>query len=231
MFVFIGADNGAIVENRIAHVQSLSGTGAIRLAFTFLEKFHSCKTIYLPKPTWGNHRKLALHAGFTDLREYRFYNEANKGLDIAGMLADLEAAPDSSIVLVHLCAQNPCGVDPSQEEWKSIAEVAQKKKLLCVFDMAYAGFVTGDPDDDSWALRHFAGLGMEVVFCQSFAKIFGLYNERAGNLGFVCKDSTIAMNITSQLKAIIRPMYSNPPNHGARIVSTILNNPVLNAEW
>lgn len=212
-------------------MQSLSGTGAIRLALSLLNKSYSSKTVYLPKPTWGNHKKLCWHAGFTDVREYRSYDSLTNGVDMPGLLEDLEAAPDHSVVLLHACAQNPSGADPSQDEWKTIAEVVQKKKFLCIFDVAYSGFVSGDPDVDVWAVRYFQGLGLEFIFCQSFAKIFGLYNERCGNLGFVCNNSTIAMNVKSQLKAIIRPMYSNPPNHGARIVATILNNDALRAEW
>ena len=220
-----------MVENRVACVQTLSGTGAIRVAIQFLHKFHPGKAVYIPKPTWGNHKKIAYHAGFTDVREYSYYDPNTKSLNRDGVLQDLEAAPDGCIVLFHGCAQNPCGVDPSQDDWKLIAEIVSRKKMISVFDIAYQGFVTGDPDVDAWSLRYFIEFGLEVLFCQSFAKIFGLYNERAGNLGVVCKDSTLAMNIKSHLKTIIRPMYSNPPNHGARIVSTILNNKALEAEW
>lgn len=227
----IGTECNAIIEDRVACVQSLSGTGALRLALTFLNSHYSSKTVLLPKPTWGNHKKLCRHAGFNEFKEYRYYCEATNGVDVAGFLEDLESAPDGSIVLLHACAQNPCGADPSSDEWKAIGEVVLRKHLLCLFDIAYSGFVSGDPDADVWALRYFQGLGLEVIFAQSFAKCFGLYNERCGNLGFVCKNSTIAMNVKSQLKAIIRPMYSNPPNHGARIVATILNNDALRAEW
>jgi len=227
----LGADCKALTENRVACVQSLSGTGAVRLAVQFLNKFHPVKTVYLPKPTWGNHKKIALHAGFTDIREYTYYDPTTKGLNITGLVKDLEAAPEKSILMLHGCAQNPCGVDPSQDDWKAIADVVEKRNLVCIFDFAYQGFVSGDPDVDAWSLRHFQERGLELFFCQSFAKIFGLYNERVGNLGVICKDSKLAMNVKSQLKAFIRPMYSNPPNHGARIVSTILNNKALEEEW
>jgi len=227
----LGTNCSALIENRVACVQSLSGTGACRLALQFLNKFHTNKAVYLPKPTWGNHKKLALHSGYTDIREYAFYDPASKGLNIEGMVKDLEAAPEQSVVVLHGCAQNPCGVDPTQEQWKMIADVVEKRKHVAMFDFAYQGFVSGDPDVDAWSVRHFQERGLELVFCQSFAKIFGLYNERVGNLGFVCKSSVLAMNVKSQLKALIRPMYSNPPNHGARVVSTILNNKELNAEW
>ena len=231
VFALLGEDSKTIIENRVACVQSLSGTGALRLALQFLNQHHSVKTVFIPKPTWGNHKKLAFHSNYTDVREYTYYDENNKGINISGMVADITNAPDKSIILLHVCAQNPCGVDPSTDDWKSICEVMKQKQQIALFDMAYDGFVTGDPDCDAWPIRYFVDQDMEVIFAQSFAKIFGLYNERCGNLGFVCKNSTIALNVKSQLKTIIRPMYSNPPNHGARIVATILNNPVLMNEW
>ncbi|XP_066920450.1 aspartate aminotransferase, cytoplasmic-like [Clytia hemisphaerica] len=227
----LGPDSKALVENRVAYVQTLSGTGAVRLALQFLNKFHAGKSVYVPKPTWGNHKKIAIHAGFNDIKEYAYFDPNTKSLDINGAIRDLEAAVEGSIVIFHGCAQNPCGVDPSEDDWKAFGQVVVRRKLICVMDFAYQGFVSGDPDVDAFSLRHFESLGVELFFCQSFAKIFGLYNERIGNLGVVCNDSTLAMNVKSHLKAFIRPMYSNPPAHGARIVATILNNKALDSEW
>lgn len=227
----LGPDNNAITENRVAAAQSLSGTGALRICFEFIKRQLKSKTVYLPKPTWANHKKILAMSGFDDVREYAYFSPTTKGLDILGMIDSLQSAPDGSVIVLHACAQNPCGADPSKDEWKTIADVVEKKKLIVVFDMAYQGFVSGDPNIDAWAVRHFVNRGLELFLCQSFAKIFGIYNERCGNLSVVCKNSEIAMHVLSQLKAIIRPMYSNPPNHGARIVSTILNNAALNTEW
>ncbi len=153
------------------------------------------------------------------------------GLDVEGMLEDLKNAPDGSVIILHACAHNPSGVDPKKEEWEGVADIMKEKKHYTLFDMAYQGFVSGDPDTDAMAIRLFVSRGMEMLCAQSFAKIFGIYNERAGNLLFVCADSKSALAVHSQLCALIRPMYSNPPNHGARIVATILNNPALMAEW
>jgi len=227
----LGSENTVITQNRVCAVQSLSGTGGCRLAIQFTQQFFPSKTIFISKPTWGNHRKLSVHSGYQDIREYRYYNAKTNGLDLEGMISDLREAPEGSVVLLHACAHNPTGVDPNKEEWTKIADVIEERKHFTIFDMAYQGFASGDPDKDAFGVRHFAERGMEFFCAQSFAKIFGLYNERIGNTFCVCKDSKSADAVKSQLAAIIRPMYSNPPHHGARIVATILNNPALTAEW
>ncbi|KAL9983331.1 hypothetical protein ACROYT_G005484 [Oculina patagonica] len=231
--LLLGEDSPAIVENRVCAAQAISGTGSLRLGMEFLKKFHSSEVVYVSKPTWGNHKKMLLNTGYKaeNIKEYRYFDNATKSLDFAGMQADLEAAPESSIILLHACAHNPTGVDPSQEQWKKIADIMKRRKLFPLIDIAYQGFVTGDPDVDAWAVRYFVSAGFELVAGQSFAKNFGLYNERAGNLCVVTTDNDTAERIRTQLRAIIRPMWSNPPNHGARIIATILNNPALKAEW
>jgi len=227
----LGPESKAWLEDRVACVQSLSGTGAICLAIELLFRNHPCKTVYIPKPSWDNHQGILMKAGYTDVREYEYYDSAKKQINMLGLLKDLDGAPEQSIVLLQVCGQNPCGVDPSNDDWKAIADVAVKRKLMCVFDMAYQGFASGDPDTDAWSLRHFVERGLELFFCQSFAKIFGLYNERVGNLGVICNDSAIARNIKSNLKVLIRSMYLTPPQHGARVVSRILENESLETEW
>jgi len=229
--LILGANSPAIIENRVCGAQAISGTGAGRLAFEFTQRHFNNKTAYISKPTWGNHKNMLKHAGYTDVHEYRYFDQNTLGLNLNGMLADLEGAPEGSLILLHGCAHNPCGVDPSHEEWKTIANVMERKKLFPIFDVAYQGFVSGEPDTDAWAIRYFVEQGFELMVCQSFAKNFGLYNERCGNLTVVCANSERAMNVLSQLKAIIRPWYSNPPHHGARIVATVLNNDHLLNEW
>ncbi|XP_068709760.1 aspartate aminotransferase, cytoplasmic-like isoform X2 [Montipora capricornis] len=229
----LGPDSPAIVENRVCGVQGISGTGSLRLGMQFLKKFYGSEVIYVSKPTWGNHKKMLLATGYEaeNIKEYRYFDNATKSLDFDGLCADLESAPENSIILLHACAHNPTGVDPSQEQWIKIAEIMKRRNLFPLVDMAYQGFVTGDPDEDAWASRYFVSQGFEILIAQSFAKNFGLYNERCGNLCVVTTDSVTAQCIRSQLKAIVRPMWSNPPNHGARIVSTILNNPAHTTEW
>ncbi|XP_031554822.1 aspartate aminotransferase, cytoplasmic-like [Actinia tenebrosa] len=228
----LGADSPAIAQNRVCGVQSLGGTGTLRLAFELLSRFYKVSTTaYISKPTWGNHTKILKDSGYTDIREYRYYDAEHKAVAFDNMWADLEAAPEGSIFLLHSCAHNPTGVDLSKEQWKKVAEIMKKRQLFPVFDTAYQGFASGNIEDDAWAIRHFVSQGFELFAGQSFSKNFGLYNERVGNLCVVTVDNDTAERIKSQLKAITRPMFSNPPNHGARIVATVLSNSALYQEW
>lgn len=148
-----------------------------------------------------------------------------------GMIADLEAAPEGAVIVLHACAHNPTGIDPTQEQWKKIAEVVKTKKLFPYFDSAYQGFASGDPNRDAWAVRYFADAGLELFTAQSFSKNFGLYNERIGNLTIVQADASTSEAIMSQMSLEVRGLYSNPPALGARIVSLVLNDEKLREEW
>lgn len=231
----LGKDSIALVENRAGGVQSLSGSGALRLGAEFLKKFYNQRedstAVYVSDPTWGNQVTIYKAAGFSDFRKYRYWNAQDKCLDISGLLEDLGNAPHYSIVIFHSCAHNPTGVDPDKEQWKQIAEVCKTRSIFPVFDTAYQGYATGDPDADAWAIRYFVQQGFEMIVCQSFAKNFGLYNERCGNLTLVMKDAATLSRVRSQIQLIIRYMYSNPPNHGARIVAMTLRNDALRQEW
>lgn len=229
--LIFGNDSQALKDNRVTTVQSLSGTGALTVAAHAIRRLLPGRNIYCSDPTWENHGKVVHDAGLPELQSYRYYDPKTCGFDCDGMLEDLNAAPEGSIILLHAVAHNPTGVDPSQEEWKKIAKVMKDRQLVPWFDCAYQGFASGDPDEDAWSIRYFVDEGFELLVCQSFAKNFGLYNERVGALHVVAKDSESAHAVHTNLEAIIRPMYSNPPQHGARIVSTILQNPELNAEW
>lgn len=147
------------------------------------------------------------------------------------MIADLNDAPEGAVVILHACAHNPTGVDPTQEQWKKIAEVCKAKKLFTFFDSAYQGFASGDPNRDAWAVRYFVSEGFEMFCAQSYAKNFGLYNERTGNLTIVQHSPATSAAVLSQMNWIVRAMYSNPPAFGSRIVQTVLNDPNLLAEW
>jgi len=229
----LGSNAPCLAENRAAGVQTLSGTGALRLAADFLFNFFGGKetTVFHSRPTWGNHIDIYKRAGFTKLKPYTYWNDETKCADIGQFIADLQNAPDKSIILFHACAHNPTGADPSQDDWKKLADVCEQKGHFPIFDTAYQGFASGDPDADAWSLRYFVDRGFEMMVCQSFAKNFGLYNERAGNLITIVKDAGTLLNCRSQQELIVRANYSNPPAHGARIVSTILNTPELKTEW
>jgi aspartate aminotransferase len=230
--LLLGQNSRAIKEKRVICCQSISGTGALRLATEFIKDFLPENTkVYVPDPTWSNHFKILNKVGVPN-STYRYLNKKNLTLDLEGMLADMENAPNGSVFLLHVCAHNPTGVDPNIDQWREIAKVMKRKRHFAFFDCAYQGFASGDLDRDAASVRLFVDeFGMEVFACQSYAKNFGLYGERIGALVFVCKNTETAEAILSQLKSIVRANYSSPPLHGARIVATTLADPQLFNLW
>jgi len=229
--MLLGEDSPALAENRAFGVQCLSGTGALRNGAEFLKRIMGADTVYISAPSWGNHKLIFNYSGYENIRSYRYWDETNKCLDFDGWLEDLTAAPAKSVIILHACAHNPTGVDPTKDQWHKIAEVCRKNQLFPFFDCAYQGFASGCLDTDAWAVRFFVSEGFELFCSQSFSKNFGLYNERAGNLTIVTANGGNVDNIKSQMTLIIRAMVSNPPAHGARIVDTVLANPELYQEW
>lgn len=225
-----GKDSAPIKENRIAITQSISGTGALRIGGAFLQRHYPNKKIFLPTPSWGNHTPIFRDAGL-EVNQYRYYDKNTVGLDLKGMLEDIRSAPEGSIILLHACAHNPTGVDPTQEQWKEISNVVKEKGHFPFFDMAYQGFASGDIDRDAFAVRHFVSEGHQIALSQSFAKNMGLYGERVGAFSLVTADPEERARVDSQIKIIVRPLYSNPPVHGARIAGSILADKELYAQW
>ncbi|XP_031487369.1 aspartate aminotransferase, cytoplasmic-like [Nymphaea colorata] len=228
--LILGSDSPAIQEGRVATVQCLSGTGSLRVGGEFLAKHYHQRTIYIPLPTWGNHPKVFNMAGLS-VKTYRYYDASTRGLDFQGLLEDLNAAPAGSIVLLHACAHNPTGVDPLPAQWEEIRKLIRAKGLLPFFDSAYQGFASGSLDEDARSVRMFVADGGECLIAQSYAKNMGLYGERVGALSIVVKSNAVAVRVESQLKLVIRPMYSNPPIHGASIVATVLGNSEMYNQW
>ncbi|KTG45498.1 hypothetical protein cypCar_00004899 [Cyprinus carpio] len=247
----LGPDSEVLKSKRSITVQTISGTGSLRIGANFLSRFHTvARDVYLPKPSWGNHTPIFRDAGM-QLKAYRYYDPATCGFDFTGALDDVSKIPEHSVIMLHACAHNPTGVDPRPEQWKELSAVIkilqtvdlmlldiflsthslQKRKLLVFFDMAYQGFASGDIDRDAWAVRYFLEQGHNVLLSQSFAKNMGLYGERVGGFTVVCADAEEAKRVESQLKILIRPIYSNPPMNGARIASTILSTPELRSTW
>ena len=229
-----GAESEALASGRVAGVQTISGTGACRIGGEFYARFGGAGTfIYVSDPSWCIHLEIMKAAGL-EVRRYRYFDGESKGLDFAGMCEDLEAAPEGSVVLLHACAHNPTGVDPTPEQWAKVADLCARRGLHVFFDSAYQGFASGDADADGSAFRSFvarAGDFPSMCLAQSFAKNFGLYGERVGTFSVVCGDSDQAAKVLSQLKLIIRPMYSSPPIHGAGIVKTVLADAELTKQY
>jgi len=230
--LLLGEDNSLIKEGKVVSAQALSGTGGLRVGADFLSRFLPKNTqLLISDPTWANHIPIFKDAGFTNQKTYRYYNKDTCGLDFKGFVEDLKAAPEHSVVLFHTCAHNPTGVDPTPKQWEELLQVSSDKKFLNFFDTAYQGFATGDPEKDAAPVRLFAKNGLPIVYSQSFAKNFGLYGERIGSFGIISTNPDEAVRLESQLKILVRPMYSNPPLQGARIVSTILSDAALTKKW
>eukprot|EP00850_Spirogloea_muscicola_P004358 SM000018S03723 [mRNA] locus=s18:1045783:1048302:+ [translate_table: standard] len=219
-----------LADRRVAAVQSLSGTGACRLFADFQKRVHPEASIFIPTPTWANHHNIWRDAHVA-ARPFRYYDPATRGLDFKGLMEDVNAAPSGSFFLLHACAHNPTGVDPTAEQWKEMSALFKKKELYAFFDMAYQGFATGDLVRDAQAIRIFVDDGHQVACSQSYAKNMGLYGQRIGCLSVVCDDEKQAVAVKSQLQQIARPMYSNPPVHGAMLVSKILADSDLKELW
>jgi len=231
----LGADSPVIAEKRAVTIQSLSGTGALRVGAAFMNRHidlpgDNKKFVYLPNPTWGNHNTIFQDSNF-QCKTYRYYDDKTCGLDFKGFLEDVKNAPAQSLFLFHACAHNPTGVDPNIQQWAELSKACKEKNHFIFFDLAYQGFASGSPEKDVAPVRLFIKDGHNVGIAQSFAKNFGLYGERAGSLTFLTANEKEASAVESQLKILVRPMYSNPPVTGARIVSTILADPKLNAQW
>merc|ERR1719373_960586 len=218
---------------KVAAVQSLSGTGSLRLAADYIKRCWPGDKIPVciqPKPTWGNHIPIFEHSGFK-VQQYTYYKESTRGLDYEGMLADLEAAPENSVILLHATAHNPTGVDPTPEQWAGISAMMKKKNHFALFDCAYQGFASGNFEKDVVGVNQFIKDGHNIMMCQSFAKNFGLYGHRVGCFSVLCDNEEEKARVASQVKIVARAIYSSPPMHGAHIVHTILTDPELKKLW
>ncbi|OBT56527.1 hypothetical protein VE04_03315 [Pseudogymnoascus sp. 24MN13] len=226
--VMLGADSPAIKEKRVTSVQTISGTGACHLGGMFLSRFYKPKpTIYLSNPTWANHNQIFTNAGLS-IAQYPYFSASTKGLDFDGMKKTLQEAPDRAVILLHACAHNPTGVDPTQEQWKEIASIMRAKKQFPFFDSAYQGFASGDLAKDAWAVRYFVDQGFEMCLAQSFAKNLGLDDERAALPLMPQRPSPASpRNWPSSSALRSRPR----PADAARIASTILNDEGLFSQW
>lgn len=224
-----------IKEGRIVTAQTISGTGSLRVIADFLKRFNSAQNIIVPKPTWANHVAVFTDAGLS-ADFYAYYDKENNDLDFANLKKSISDAADESVILLHACCHNPTGMDLTPEQWEEVLAIIEQKKLFPLVDMAYQGFASGSPYKDIGLIRRLNELVQEgkiptYALCQSFAKNMGLYGERTGSISIIAESGSQAKAIESQLKKLIRPMYSNPPIHGSRIVETIFSDENLLSEW
>jgi aromatic-amino-acid transaminase len=222
----------ALVESdgaRIMTVQSLGGTGALKLGADVINRLAPGSTVAISRPTWGNHPSIFAGAGLNVI-EYPYFDPATGGVDWPGMRDAVAAMPPGTVLLLHACCHNPTGADIDAAQWAELATLITQQKLIPFLDMAYAGFADG-LEEDSEPARLLAKAGVPLFVATSFSKSFGLYGERIGALSVVAADAAQAKLVGEQVKIAIRTNYSTPPTHGALLVSTILNDPELRAQW
>ena len=227
--LLFGADSTLIAEKRIQTAQAPGGTGALRVAAEFIKRQLGDVTVWISNPTWANHHGVFGAAGL-ETKTYGYYNAQVKDIDFDTTIADLSQANAGDVVLFHGCCHNPTGIDPTNQQWQTLAKLCLEKNLLPMFDFAYQGFAQG-VEEDAQGLRIFADQMPELLVASSFSKNFGLYNERVGAFTLVANNAEQAIISFSQVKSIARVIYSNPPAHGAAVVTQILNDTVLRAEW
>lgn len=224
-----GADAAVVAEGRIATVQTLGGSGALKEAADFLHVLMGANVVALSDPSWANHAAIFGGAGY-DVVRYRYYDAVNHRVDVDGMLEDLAALQPGIVVVLHACCHNPTGYDLDAEQWVRVAEAVKQAGAIAFLDMAYQGFSRG-LDEDRVAVDTFVASGQRFFVGNSFSKNFGLYGERIGGLSLVCRDADEAKRVTSQLAKMVRANYSCPPAHGAQIVTTVLADAELRASW
>ncbi|WJY15762.1 amino acid aminotransferase [Pectobacteriaceae bacterium CE90] len=227
--LLFGERHPALTAQRIATIQTLGGSGALKIGADFLKRYFPESEVWVSDPTWENHVAIFSGAGFK-VHTYPYFDADSLGVNIDGMLDALKQLPPRSIVLLHPCCHNPTGSDLTNSQWDQVIEVLINRELIPFLDIAYQGFGDGI-DDDAYAIRAIAGTGLPALISNSFSKIFSLYGERVGGLSVVCEDQEAAVRVLGQLKATVRRNYSSPPSFGAQVVSRVLNDATLNAEW
>lgn len=227
--LLFGADHEIIANKRAKTAQSLGGTGALRIAAEFAKRHTNAQTVWISNPTWPNHNAIFAAVGM-EIRDYRYYDKQSHDLDWAGLIEDLSQAQQGDVVLLHGCCHNPTGIDPTPEQWDTLAKMSAEKGWLPLFDFAYQGFANG-LDEDAYGLRSFLKLNREVLISSSYSKNFGMYNERVGAFTIVADNEEIATRAFSQVKTIIRTLYSNPASHGGATIAMILQDNDLKADW
>lgn len=227
--LLFGADNPLLAQNRVATIQTLGGSGALKVGADFLQRYFPESGVWVSDPTWENHIAIFEGAGF-EVSTYPWYDSETHGVRFTAFLETLNTLPAKSIVLLHPCCHNPTGADLTNEQWDEVVEVLKARELIPFLDIAYQGFGAG-MEEDAYAIRAIAAAGLPALVSNSFSKIFSLYGERVGGLSVVCEDADAAARVLGQLKATVRRNYSSPPHFGAEVVATVLGDAVLKASW
>ncbi|OKP02639.1 amino acid aminotransferase [Xenorhabdus eapokensis] len=227
--LLFGKDHPLLNQQRIATIQTLGGSGALKVGADFLHRYFPDSEVWCSDPTWENHAAIFAGAGIK-VNYYPYFDDKTKGVKFDEMLATFKQLPPKSIILMHPCCHNPTGSDLTNEQWDKVVQVAKERELLPFLDIAYQGFADG-MEEDAYAIRAMANAGLPCLVSNSFSKIFSLYGERVGGLSVICDDTKATERVLGQLKAAVRRIYSSPPNFGAQIVARVLSNPELKNQW
>lgn len=228
--LLFGADHPVLQQQRVATIQTLGGSGALKVGADFLKRYFPESGVWVSDPTWENHVAIFAGAGF-EVSTYPWYDEATNSVRFNDLLATLKTLPARSIVLLHPCCHNPTGADLTNDQWDAVIEILKARELIPFLDIAYQGFGAG-MEEDAYAIRAIASAGLPALVSNSFSKIFSLYGERVGGLSVLCEDAEAAGRVLGQLKAtVFRRNYSSPPNFGAQVVAAVLNDEALKASW
>ncbi|HHD7473280.1 TPA: aromatic amino acid transaminase [Klebsiella oxytoca] len=227
--LLFGADHPVLAQHRVASIQTLGGSGALKVGADFLKRYFSGSQVWVSDPTWENHIAIFEGAGF-EVSTYPWFDDKTNGVRFEAFLEKLKSLPERDIVLLHPCCHNPTGADLSNAQWDDVVEVLKARHLIPFLDIAYQGFGAG-MEEDAYAIRAIARAGIPLLVSNSFSKIFSLYGERVGGLSIVCEDVETAGRVLGQLKATVRRNYSSPPNFGAQVVAAVLGDSELKASW
>ncbi|WVQ93711.1 hypothetical protein IAU59_000788 [Kwoniella sp. CBS 9459] len=233
--IAFGEGSSLLTGPKVATLQTISGTGAIRIAVQFLKLFYSpAATVYVSDPSWSNHRVMFEYAGF-QVKDYPYYDTPTRSVAFSKMVERMELVDEGSIFVLQACGHNPTGCDLTHDQWSQVAEVMKRKKHIPLLDNAYQGFAGGSLHDDGWSVRHlFAEQGLTGILCQSFSKSMGLYGERVGAMHVVLpanEESPVIQAVECQIGWISRKEISTPVRYGASIASTIITTPALSDQW
>ena len=227
--LLFGKESSLLAEGRVVTVQSLGGTGALKVGSDYLKRLLPGSTVYISDPSWENHRAIFESSGFT-VESYPYYDAATRGVNFDAMKARLNTLQAGAIVVLHACCHNPTGADLSEAQWRETIEAIRTRGLVAFIDMAYQGFADSVVED-ALALNLFAASGLQFFLASSFSKSFSLYGERVGALSVVTAAKDESARVMSQIKRIIRSNYSNPPSHGGAVVAAVLSKPELHQMW
>lgn len=218
-----------VARDRIAAVATPGGTGAIRQALELIKMAAPDATVWLSDPTWPNHPSII---SYLDMKSasYSYFDSETRGVNFEAMLADLDQLQSGDIVLLHGCCHNPTGANLTLDQLDEVIAVMKAKGAMPFVDIAYQGFGDG-LEDDAAATRKIAAAFDNVLIAASCSKNFGIYRERTGILMALTRNTDERAVTQENLAFLNRQNYSFPPDHGARVVTEILSDPALRADW